>query len=198
MELRAAEASDLSTVLNWITSERESRMWAGPKVRYPASPESTWSDMEASGNNAYALVDAEAALVGFGQVLPREDNVLHLARLIVEPELRGQGIGRALCLALMNIGASKHPVEYFTLNVYASNKAAVRLYLSLGFEVKEKDASGAVAMIQPLTRASTRTGIPAETGISWHTPVGPDQIRTFAGMTGVGPFRCRINNKKRV
>jgi len=36
--------------------------------------------------------------------------------------------------------------------------------------------------------------IPAEAGISWHTPVGPDQIPAFAGMTGVGPFRCRMNN----
>lgn len=136
-------------------------MWAGPKVRYPATPESAWSDMEASGNNAYALVDAEAALIGFGQVLPRDANVLHLARVIVDPELRGQGIGRALCVALMNIGASKHHAEFFTLNVYESNKAAVRLYQSLGFELKEKDDSGAAAMIQQLPKASTRTGFSA-------------------------------------
>ena len=151
MEVRSAEASDLSTVLNWITSEHESLIWAGPKVWYPATPESAWSDMEASENNAYALVDAEAALIGFGQVLTRDSSVLHLARLIIDPELRGQGLGRYLCAALMNVGASKHRVEYFTLNVYESNKAAVRLYRSLGFEVKEKNDSGALAMIRRIS-----------------------------------------------
>lgn len=161
MTLRIAEKSDLSTVLSWIASERESLMWAGPKVRYPAAAESAWSDMGASENNAYTLVDAEDTIVGFGQVFPRDDNLLHLARLIVDPGLRGQGIGRNLCIALMNVGTSKHCADYFTLNVYQSNKAAVRLYQSLGFNVKGRDDSGAVAMIKPLTKASTRTGFSA-------------------------------------
>jgi len=74
MEVRSAEASDLSTVLNWVTSEHESLIWAGPKVWYPATPESAWSD-----------------------------------------------------------------------------KAAVRLYHSLGFEVKGKNDSGALAMIRRIS-----------------------------------------------
>ena len=110
---------------------------------------------------AYTLVDAEDVIIGFGQILPRGHKVLHLARLIVDPELRGQGIGRDLCIALMNMGASKHDTEYFTLNVYESNKAWIRIYQSLGFDVKSSDASGAVAMIKPLTKASTRTGFSA-------------------------------------
>lgn len=161
MTLQAAEKSDLSKVLNWLNSEWELRMWAGPKVRYPATPESAWSDMEASQNNAYTLVDAEHVAIGFGQILPRDDNALHLARLIVDPESRGQGIGRNLCIALMKIGAEKNHVEYFTLNVYESNKAAVRLYQSLGFDVKGYSDSGAIHMIKPLTKASTRIGFSA-------------------------------------
>ena len=158
MTLRAAEMSDLSTVLTWISSEQESCMWAGPKLRYPAAPESAWADMKATRNNAYTFVDEKDAVIGFGQILPREGNVLHLARLIVDPALRGQGIGRDLCIALMQTGASKHPAEFFTLNVYESNKAAVRLYQSLGFDVKAGVDSGAVAMIKPLTNVSMRTG----------------------------------------
>ena len=161
MRLRAAAVSDLSTVLSWISTERESRIWAGPKVRYPTAPVSAWSDMEASENNAYTLVNPEYVIIGFGQILRRDDNVLHLARLIVDPALRGQGVGRNLCIALMEMGASKHQVEYFTLNVYESNKAAVHLYQSLGFEVKYSDASGSVAMVKQLTKTSTRAGFSA-------------------------------------
>jgi len=152
MELRAAERTDLSIILPWIASEHECRLWAGPKIRFPPTPQSAWFDMGASEENAYALVDAAAALIGFGQILPRDGNVLHLARLLVNPELRGQGVGRELCLALMDIGAAKHTPEHFTLNVYESNKAAVRLYSSLGFEIKERGNPGELAMIKSLTR----------------------------------------------
>lgn len=152
MELRAAERTDLFIILPWITSEHECRMWAGPKMRFPPTPQSAWSDMEASGENAYVLVDAAAALIGFGQVLPRDENILHLARLLINPGLRRQGIGRELCLALMKIGAAKHHPENFTLNVYESNKAAVRLYLSLGFKIIKRGNPGELAMIKSLTR----------------------------------------------
>jgi len=157
MELRTAEPSDISTVLGWISSRDECLMWGGPKIRYPATPETAWFDMKASEGNAYVLVDAASLIIGFGQVLPRGGEILHLARLIVDPGWRGQGIGRNLCVELMNIGATKHHAKWFTLNVYESNKPAVKLYRSLGFEVKEKDDSaGAIAMIQPITNASTR------------------------------------------
>ncbi len=161
MELRVAEASDLSTVLSWVSNQHECLMWGGPKIRYPATRDTAWSDMEASKENAYVLVDATPAVIGFGQVVPRGDMLLHLARLIVDPRLRGRGIGRDLCIALMNIGAAKHHAEWFTLHVYESNEAAMKLYRSLGFEVKDKDDSRSVAMIQSLTNASTRTGFSA-------------------------------------
>lgn len=148
MILRAAKMADLSTVLSWIASEHELLIWAGPRVRHPANPESAWFDMEASVDNAFCLINDEGVLVGFGQILLRESAVLHVARLIVAPEMRGQGMGRDLCLALMNEGASRHSVEYFTLNVYASNMVAVRLYQSLGFYESTTDKSGAVAMIK--------------------------------------------------
>lgn len=152
MTLQAAKAADLSTVLNWLTSEQECRLWAGPNVRYPATPASAWAEMEASEQNAYALVDAEGVIMGFGQILLREGGVVHLARLMVDPALRGQGMGRALCLALMKQGASQHYAITFTLNVYKSNKAAFHLYQSLGFVEKNQIDSGAIAMSKPITK----------------------------------------------
>lgn len=150
MKLRAAEALDLSTVLSWIDDEQSLRMWAGPKVQYPASPENIWSEVGASADHAYTFVDGEGAVIGFGQMLPKANNSLHLARLIVNPEFRARGIGRNLCLALMSIAVSKYQPEYFTLNVYESNRAALGLYESLGFSVTRED-SGLVAMVKPLT-----------------------------------------------
>ncbi|WP_192497292.1 N-acetyltransferase [Halospina sp. K52047b] len=148
MEVRAAQQSDLLTVLGWVNGEHECLMWAGPNIRYPATPETAWRDMEAFDENAYVLVDPASKVVGFGQVLSRGGNALHLARLIVEPRLRGQGVGRDLCAALVDIGYASQPAEYFTLNVYESNRAAVRLYQALGFEIKERGDSGVLAMVK--------------------------------------------------
>ncbi len=128
-------------------------MWAGPNVRYPGTPDTAWADMGASENNAYVLVDAEGEIMGFGQLLLREGGVLHLARLIVDPVMRGHGVGRALCVALMEQGASQHHVSVssFTLNVYESNTAAFRLYQALGLVEKGRGDLGALAMIKPIT-----------------------------------------------
>lgn len=151
MTLRPAQAAELAMVLSWVKGEQECRMWAGPNVRYPGTPDTAWADMEASEQNTYALVDAESVIMGGGQLLLREDGVLHLARLIVDPALRGQGVGRALCVALVEQGASQHHVSSFTLNVYESNTAAFRLYQALGFVEKGRGDSGALAMIKPIT-----------------------------------------------
>ena len=150
MNLRAAVALDLSIVLSWLDNERSFRVWAGPKVQYPALPQNIWSELEASAENTYTFVDSEGVVIGFGQILLQANNVLHLARLIVNPEFRAQGIGRSLCVALMNIGVSEYQPEYFTLNVYDTNRAAMGLYESLGFSVTSED-SGIIAMVKPLT-----------------------------------------------
>lgn len=154
MEQRVARQSDLSRVLGWLSGEEACRMWAGPNLRVPATPETAWADIEATPENAYVLVDAASEVVAFGQVLPKGDHTAHLARLIVDPEARGRGIGRALCETLIDIGSGTHAATYFTLNVYASNRPAVRLYQRLGFSVKERDGAGVLAMARVLTVAS--------------------------------------------
>ncbi|WP_447956235.1 GNAT family N-acetyltransferase [Vreelandella sp. EE7] len=152
MTLRAAEQADLAKVLKWPTTEQAFLMWAGPAVRYPATPASAWADMEASEQNAYVYLDATGQRVAFGQILQREGGVIHLARLVVDPALRGQGVGRALCVALMEEAASKQQVSAFTLKVFESNKPALHLYQSLGFEFNGRAESGAVAMIKRAAR----------------------------------------------
>lgn len=127
-------------------------MWAGPVVRYPATRTSVWADIEASEQNAYALLDAEGQMVAFGQILRREGGVIHLARLVVDPASRGQGVGRALCVALMKEGALAHSLNAFTLKVYESNKPAFHLYQSLGFELNGRVDSGVVAMIKRVVK----------------------------------------------
>ncbi len=80
-----------------------------------------------------ALAD-EAGTAGFGQVVWHPGDRAHLARVIVRPDARGRGFGRALVRALLERAASRG-ARLATLNVYTENEAARRLYEAAGFTV---------------------------------------------------------------
>ena len=142
--LRIAEKNDLGTILSWIPDADACRVWAGPDVCYPANATSVWKTIKADNNNTYSLVGIDGSLVGFGQILRRGARVVHLARIIVDPRLRGSGYGRLLCKALMKTAGVRFAVHRFTLHVYAENHAAITLYRSLGFETETNRAANTV------------------------------------------------------
>ncbi|MEA3251245.1 MAG: GNAT family protein [Pseudomonadota bacterium] len=147
--LRPARVDDLGTVLGWLSDAHACRRWAGPNVSFPATPDGAWLEMAASPDNAFALV-ADANLVGFGQLLARDYRVVHMARLIVAPGRRGQGLGRRLCQALIATACDDFAARRLTLNVYADNHAAQALYRSLGFrELLRDDAREMILMSRP-------------------------------------------------
>jgi [ribosomal protein S18]-alanine N-acetyltransferase len=137
--LQPATLEDLRIVLGWITSPEELRLWGGPALSFPPVVEKTWQEIDASDQNTFSLMNPKRDVVGFGQTLFREPNTVHLARIIVSPALRGEGIGRILCQQLMRAGVLSYRVSAFTLNVYTDNTPAVKLYRSLGFTVVAQD-----------------------------------------------------------
>ncbi|MDW5376434.1 GNAT family protein [Halomonas sp. HP20-15] len=146
IKLRPARVDDLDTVLGWVPDAEVCRRWAGPNVAFPGTPNGVWLEMAASPDNAFALIDG-AALVGFGQLLARDYRVVHMARLIVAPRRRGQGLGRRLCEALIETARDDFAARRLTLNVYADNHVAHALYSSLGFrELLRDDAREVILM----------------------------------------------------
>lgn len=145
--LRPATQEDLRSVLQWITTPETLRLWGGPVLTYPPTPELTWQEMKATEENTFALVDENLEVAGFGQTLCREEGSVHLARIIVSPALRGQGVGHILCARLIQSAVSRHHPAAITLNVYTANAPALSLYRSLGFSpVTSEDESGSIKM----------------------------------------------------
>jgi ribosomal protein S18 acetylase RimI-like enzyme len=70
--------------------------------------------------------------VAFGQIVPKGSARLHFARLIVEPERRAAGLGRLLVEELLGV-TKKMRARVVSLNVIATNAAAIGLYRSFGF-----------------------------------------------------------------
>ena len=61
----------------------------------------------------------------------------YLMDLVVDPEYRRQGVGRAL-LGAVKDWAESRDAEFIELGVLAQNEDAIRLYESLGFKISRK------------------------------------------------------------
>ena len=134
MILRLARSEDLNTLIAWIRDKEVCKLWAGPLVRFPLTLQSLKKDIEFSEENTFGMVNDVGELLGLGQLLQKENDRIHMARVIVSPLQRAQGFGELLCRLLIDEGIKQFAKVYFTLNVYSDNTTAVRLYQKLGFK----------------------------------------------------------------
>ncbi len=150
---RRATPADAVVALAWSPTVEVLHRWAGATARWPATPESFWEDINNADATTFALIAADTSMVGLGQVRYREQTYGHLARIIVSPHHRGQGLGRILCSTLMREAPKLHPITAYSLWVYADNTVAIRLYESLGYvrSVAHAKDPGMFLMLAPLS-----------------------------------------------
>lgn len=125
---------------------------AHARVQIDSAPTAAWLDGFAAANGvqvknhpihhamvhaitlpcAFAtLYDGAGQTIGFGLAV-LERGAIGLYDIVVDPELRGQGHGRALVCALLHWGREAGAVSAY-LQVRAVNGVARRLYAGLGF-----------------------------------------------------------------
>ncbi len=134
MILRITTNEDLNTVISWIKDKEACKRWAGPPVRFPLTLQSLKKDIEFSEENTFVMVNDVGELLGLGQLLEKENDRIHMARVIVSPLQRARGLGELLCRLLIDEGIKRYAKIYFSLNVYSDNTTAVKLYQKLGFK----------------------------------------------------------------
>lgn len=76
-----------------------------------------------------ARVQGEIVAYAFASIGAGE---AHLLNITVKPELQGQGLGRRMLLQMLDLIQAQH-VDTVYLEVRPSNKAARKLYRSIGF-----------------------------------------------------------------
>jgi ribosomal protein S18 acetylase RimI-like enzyme len=88
-------------------------------------------------------------LVAYGELWVDDDEAeVELARLIVDPAERGQGLGRRLAAGLAGLARSSYPRVF--LRVHPDNLAARRCYAAAGFQPVEPDQAAAWNASQPV------------------------------------------------
>ncbi len=135
LALRPPGAADYAALATWVQDASTCLRWAGPKLKFPFEPEQLPVLLAEPGAFSFVMSRGPAEALGFGQFWVREAGVAHLARIILAPHTRGQGLGSMLCRLLMAQAARNTGATAFTLRVYRDNHPALTVYEGLGFAV---------------------------------------------------------------
>ena len=134
--LKRATSADIDELMHWFSDAEVVNIWGGPTFRYPFTRATFFEDISWGRMASFALYDAAETLAAFGQVYERIGRI-NLARLVVKPAMRGQGVGKRLVELLMSVSASMYACDEYSLFVYRGNIAAYACYKSMGFAVSD-------------------------------------------------------------
>ncbi|MBU2878659.1 GNAT family N-acetyltransferase [Aliiglaciecola sp. SL4] len=127
-----ASEQDIASLCGWFVSFDEIRDWGGPNISFPISSRSLIVETKLAQGRSYKLIDTKNNMLAFGQCYERLGRC-HLARLVVNPQNRGCGVGKQLVKQLLTQAPEYLVTKGFSLFVWPHNKVAKKLYQSLGF-----------------------------------------------------------------
>jgi [ribosomal protein S18]-alanine N-acetyltransferase len=90
-------------------------------------------EIERPNSHLLAVMNEEKVILGFGCLWSILEEA-HITMLAVRPEYQGQGLGKYVVWGLLET-AFKQGLEWATLEVRASNQAAIALYEKFDFEI---------------------------------------------------------------
>lgn len=134
--LGRSEERDIDALMKWFPDKHAVELWGGPRFRFPFNRHSFAEDIHWGRMVSFSLREGHGGLAAFGQVDKRYARI-HFARLVVHPEMRGQGVGTRLLGALMAVTPSMYACSEYSLFVFRDNITAYRCYRSAGFKVSD-------------------------------------------------------------
>jgi len=95
-----------------------------------------------AGGNPLVLVRGDSAIpCAYAELNPMRTNEEHLwiGHVVVDPAMRGQGIGRTFVRKLVECGFQTLGAERISLIVLPGNEPAIRCYQAAGFELRAEE-----------------------------------------------------------
>lgn len=139
--LESTSESDIDELMTWFPDAHSVDIWGGPAFRFPFDRETFHEDSRWRDFSSFCLRNPDKEFAAFGQLGERYGRS-HLARLIANPAMRRQGVGRKLMEMMIEVARVEQDHVEIALFVYRDNEPAYQCYLALGFEVQEYPEGG--------------------------------------------------------
>jgi len=131
-----ATVEEMHQLQSWFKSAEQQHSWGGDNFDFPCSAARFLQQLNRPGTQSFSLrKSAEDPLLGFGQICDRF-SCHHLARLVICPEHRGQGLAKMLIVNLIKQAFSQQQRD-ISLYVHRHNVIAIQCYQSLGFTIRK-------------------------------------------------------------
>jgi len=131
LALTSANPDDCAGLMQHFNSLQELTDWGGEGFRFPPRRLDFLQQLYKKDSQSFILSQPQGP-VAFGQICQRFDRH-HLARLLVLPQWRGQGLSQLLLLTLLARGQQQDNKKDFSLFVFKHNLRALHCYQSFGF-----------------------------------------------------------------
>jgi RimJ/RimL family protein N-acetyltransferase len=154
LSFRLPTTADYKVLASWIPDAKACKHWAGSQLHFPFCAKQLSELSDVSGIYGFSMVSPENELIGFGQFWLRNEETVHLGRVIVDPNMRGFGFGTTLCEFLIHEALNTTDAENVTLRVYRDNSAAISIYAKLGFMGVEGESNSKVLAMEAAARPS--------------------------------------------
>ncbi len=140
-EIVEVSDTDLDELMSWFQAAADVDIWGGPRFRFPFTKATFRKDCHWGRMPGFRLNSPAGEFAAFGQMYQRYGRI-NFARLVVNPAMRGQGVGKRLVERLIETGPKLFEADEFSLFVYRHNTAALACYRSMGFVIRDypKDA----------------------------------------------------------
>jgi ribosomal protein S18 acetylase RimI-like enzyme len=131
--MRKAVEADYAVLPRWLPDRNAVLRWCGRAIPVGVAMAELQSQLDEPDTHQFLWADA-SALIGFGQFSITSPGTAHLGRVLVDPDFRGHGHGRALCTALIEAARVRGNARAMTVEVMRDHIKARNLCSSFGFQ----------------------------------------------------------------
>ncbi|HRX83630.1 MAG TPA: GNAT family N-acetyltransferase [Phycisphaerae bacterium] len=138
--LQPMSAGSAATVASWVRSDAE-LFWLAPSTVPPITAEKVLGWTRQRGAAFIYTPSHGEPPVGYAELnaMARDRRHLWIGHVLIDPALRGGGLGRALTAALVHRAFRIEGARRLSLVVFPENVSAVRCYEAAGFTLRGEE-----------------------------------------------------------